>query len=105
MHRDPLWIIVACRQIKKKQESTGTDIDTRGGGGRGRREGEVSKHVEQLVKRRGKMLLREEVKVHPRASHESVNECVHNVRGGRWRMVGVRRQVPCVIMCYNGRGI
>lgn len=38
---------------EKKQESTGTDIDRRegvvaGGGG-----GEVSKHVEQLVKRRG----------------------------------------------------
>ena len=54
MHRDPLWIIVACRQIKKKnkrapeQISTGAVGVVAGGGG-----GEVSKHVEQLVKRRG----------------------------------------------------
>jgi hypothetical protein len=52
MHRDPLWIIVACRQIKNKrapeQISTGAAGVVAGGSGE-----EVSKHVGQM-KRRGR---------------------------------------------------
>jgi hypothetical protein len=55
MHRDPLWIIVACRQIKKKtREHRNRYRKARWGWSREEAEGKVSKHVEQLVKKRGR---------------------------------------------------
>jgi len=69
MHRDPLRIIVACRQIKKNKRAPEQISTGAGGGGRGGKGKEkVSKYVEHLVKK-GKMMMRK-VKVHPRASHE-----------------------------------
>ena len=114
---DPLWIIVACRQIKNKRapEQISTDAVTlvaRAGVVRG--EYRVSKHVK--VGRKGgleqKMTMRKRVrnKVHPKAIHERVNEWVsYGTTQSTWRRKGREwcgmAGTVCVVMHYNGRGI